>query len=532
MAGAEPEVDRHTAGVGGTQARSPGARVGFVAAVLAGSVALSRVLGFAREAVLSRVLGATAVADAYRAAFTLPDLLNYFLAGGALSIAFIPFYTRLRDREGDAAADRFLAVVFGTTGVLAVIATAALWVGAHPLVAFQFPRFTPEQTALTVRLTRILLPAQIFFITGGVLRGALMARGHFASQSLAPVVYNLAIIACGLAFASRLGAEGFAWGALVGAVAGAFGTAWLEIRRVPDIRLFARIDLRDRALHGYLAAVVPLVAGVTLGTADDWFGRWFGGLLGAGAIASLGYARQLMLLPVGIVGQSIATAALPTLARHSAEGRDAELHATLLGALRAGLTIACIAAGGAFVFADPIVGLLYQGGRFTAADTERVAALLQIFAFAVPAWIAQQIAVRGFYARGDTWRPMWIGTAVAIGTAALYVALGRWYGVIGLAWAGTTGMAVNAFATLLLLRVWYGGPPLGPLARTVARALAITLVAALAGAAVPPLEAAGRWWWLLYLMLGGSVFATVSLVGILIAGDDAQRGALRRFTRK
>jgi putative peptidoglycan lipid II flippase len=502
-----------------------------VAAVLAGSVALSRVLGAGREMVLTRVLGAGAEADAYKAAFLLPDLLNYFLAGGALSIAFMPFYTRLWKREGDAAADRFLAVVFGTTGALAVAVTALLWLGADPIVRSMFPRFSEEQAALTAHLTRILLPAQIFFVTGGVLRGALMARGHFASQSLAPVIYNLAIIAGGLALGHRIGAQGFAWGALVGAIAGAFGTAWLEIRRVPGIRLSARIDLRDTALLGYLAAALPLVAGVTLGTADDWFGRWFGGLLGAGAIASLSYARQLMLLPVGIIGQSIATAALPALAGQASEGRDAELHATLLGAVRAGLTLACLSAAASLVFASPLVMLLYQGGRFTAADSERVALLFQLYAFAVPGWIAQQIAVRGFYARGDTWRPMWIGTAVALAAAALYFALGRWYGVVGLAIAGVVGMNANAAATLGFLRAWYAGPPLAPIAGTVARAIAISAAAAGAAAVVPPLGE-GRLGALVDLALGGAVFAIVSLVGLWIAGDEAQRGALRTVLRR
>ena len=517
--------------MGGTQAARPGGRFGLVAIVLAGSVALSRVLGAVREMVLARVLGAGPEADAYKAAFLLPDLLNYFLAGGALSIAFIPFYTRLWRRDGDAAADRFLAVIFGTTGALAIAATFALWLGAYPLVEVQFPAFSEEQTALTVHLTRILLPAQIFFVTGGVLRGALMARGRFVSQTLAPVIYNLAIIAGGLAIGTRIGAEGFAWGALVGAITGAFGSAWFEIRRVREIRLFARFDLRDPALRGYLAAVLPLVAGVTLGTADDWFGRWFGGLLGAGAIASLGYARQLMLLPVGIVGQSIATAALPTLAEHASEGQDRELHDTLLGALRAGLSLACLAAAASFVFALAIVTLLYQGGRFTASDTERVALLLQVYSLAVPAWIAQQIAVRGFYARGDTWRPMWIGTAVALGAAALYYVLGRWYGVIGLAIAGAIGMNANAVATLGFVRAWYGGPSLAALSRTVARAIAIAAAAGTAAAAVPTL-AAGRFGALLDLVLGGAVFAIVSLVGIHFAGDDAQRNALQRITRR
>jgi putative peptidoglycan lipid II flippase len=502
-----------------------------VAAVLAGSVALSRVLGAVREMALARVLGAGAEADAYKAAFLLPDLLNYFLAGGALSIAFMPFYTRLWNRDGNDAADRFLAVVFGTTGALATAVTALLWLGAYPLVGVMFPNFSDEQTALTAHLTRILLPAQIFFVTGGVLRGALMARGRFASQSLAPVIYNLAIIACGIALGTRIGAEGFAWGALLGAIAGAFGTAWLEIRRVPEIRLFARIDLRDRALHAYLAAVLPLVAGVTLGTADDWFGRWFGGLLGAGAIASLGYARQLMLLPVGIIGQSIATAALPTLAGHASEGRDHELHETLLAALQAGLSLACLAAAASFVFAHPLVMLLYQGGRFTAADTERVTLLFELYAFAVPGWIAQQIAVRGFYARGDTWRPMWIGTAVAIAAVVLYFALGRWYGVVGLAIAGVAAMNANAAATIAFLRAWYGGPSLAALARSVARAVAIAAVAGAAAAAIPPLGE-GRSGALIDLALGGALFAILSLVGIHWFGDYAQREALQRILRR
>jgi putative peptidoglycan lipid II flippase len=502
-----------------------------VAAVLAGSVALSRVLGAGREMVLTRVLGASAEADAYKAAFLLPDLLNYFLAGGALSIAFMPFYTRLWNRDGDAAADRFLAVVFGTTGALAIAVTGLLWLGAHPLVGWMFPKFSAEQAALTAHLTRILLPAQIFFVTGGVLRGALMARGRFVSQSLAPVVYNLAIIAGGVALGSRIGAEGFAWGALFGAIAGAFGTAWLEIRRIPEVRLFARIDLRDPALHAYLAAVLPLVAGVTLGTADDWFGRWFGGLLGAGAIASLGYARQLMLLPVGIIGQSIATAALPTLAQHASAGRDSELHDTLLGALRVGVSLACLAAAASFVFALPLVTLLYQGGRFTASDSERVTLLFQVYAFAVPAWIAQQIAVRGFYARGDTWRPMWIGTAVAVGAAVVYYLLGKDYGVVGLAIAGLVAMNANAIATVVFLRGWYGGPALGRLARSIARAVAISAVAALAAAAIPPL-APGRWGALLDLALGGAVFAALSLAGIRGFGDESQRGALQQAARR
>jgi putative peptidoglycan lipid II flippase len=501
----------------------------MVAALLAASVALSRVLGVAREMVLSRVLGNGAEVDAYRAAFMLPDLLNYFLAGGVLSIVFIPFYTRMRDREGDAAAQRFLAIVFGTTGLLATAGTLAMWLAADRLVALQFG-FPAEQAALTTRLTRILLPAQIFFVAGGVLRGALMAHGQFVSQSLAPVLYNLGIIAGGLAFGRHHGAEGFAWGAVAGAVVGAFGTAWLEARRVFDLRV--RIDLRHPALHRYLAAALPLVLGATMVTVDEWYDKWFGARLPSGSISALTYARQLMLLPVAVVGQAIATAALPTLARMSSEGREADLNDTLLGALRTGLALAFACAAVAFVFAEPIVRLLYEGGRFQPEDTERVAGLLQIFALAVPAWIAQQIAVRGFYARGSTWQPMWLGTAIAVAAAALYWVMGRRLGATGLAVAGVIAMVTNAIATLVLLRARHGGPALGAVAGTTVRAAVIAVIAGLAAAALPPPGIPGAVGALIHLGLGGGVFGLVALAGVQLVGDAPMRNAVRLIARR
>jgi putative peptidoglycan lipid II flippase len=250
-----------------------------------------------------------------------------------------------------------------------------------------------------------------------------------------------------------------------------------------------------------------------------------------GSVAALGYARMLMQLPVAVIGQAIATAALPTLARLASEGRHRELDETLLGTLRTGLALACLGAGAEFVFAEPLVRLLYEGGRFGAADTQRVASLLQIFAFAVPAWIGQQIAVRGFYARGETWRPMWLGTAVAVGAAALYFALGQRYGATGLAAAGVIGMTANAAATLTWLRSRFGGPSLVAIASTTARAAVVAGIGGLAAAALPPLGA-GSVGAALDLAVGGAVFTSVSLVAIYFAGDDAQRDELRRILRR
>jgi putative peptidoglycan lipid II flippase len=186
---------------------------------------------------------------------------------------------------------------------------------------------------------------------------------------------------------------------------------------------------------------------------------------------------------------------------------------------------------GAFVFAEPLVRLVYEGGAFAPEDTERVAALLRIFAFAVPAWIVQQIAVRGFYARGDTWRPMWLGTVIAALAVVLYFVLGQRYGAQGLAGAGVIGMSVNAAGTLLLLRVLHRGPSLEATLKTGLRAAAIAAGAGAVAYFVPPLGS-GAIGAVVQLGVGGAVFGGVALFGVRLAGDAAQRAAVASILRR
>ena len=448
---------------------SPGAGAGprrllSVAVLLAASGALSRVLGLGREAVISRLLGKGAEVDAYQAAFLLPDMLFYFLAGGAIGVAFIPLYTRARTQRGAAEADRLLAVVLGTMSAVAAAVTLALWLSAEQLIPRLFSEFSAETQALAVRLTRIVLPAQLCFIAGGVIRGALMAHGRFVAQAIAPLLYNLGIIAGGLLLGPALGAEGFAWGALAGAVAGPLLASWIEAARLPELRLGLRFAPLDPDFRRYLWLALPVMLGLSLLTVDEWYDRYFGQFAGEGAVAALNYARRLLQLPVGVIGQALATAALPFLARLWSEGRREELDARLLETLRAGLALSVLAAAAYLVLAEPIVALLYEGGRFTAADTAEVAVLLRCFAFAVPAWILQQIAVRAFYAREDMWRPMLLGTAIALAALPGYAWAVRHHGATGLAAAGAVAMSVNALATLGLARLLHGAPDLSALA--------------------------------------------------------------------
>lgn len=520
----------HTPRVGGEE-RSRGGLFS-AAALLAVSAVLSRVLGYGREAVMSRLLGVSAEVDAYRAAFLLPDMLNYFLAGGAIGVAFIPLYTRVRRAEGEAAAADLLAVVLGTTLALASAVTLGLWLATGALAPRIFGEFAPEVQALTVRLTRIVMPAQLCFIAGGILRGALMAHGRFASQALAPLLYNLGIIAGGLLGGRQHGAEGFAWGALAGAIAGPLLATLVEAARTPGVSLRLRLAPGSRHFRGYLWLALPVMLGLSLLTVDEWYDRYFGQFVGEGAIAALGYARLLLQLPVGVIGQALATAALPFLARLYNEGRTRQLDETLQATLRAGLALSLLAGAAYLVLAEPIVGLLYQGGRFGAGETARVAALLRIFAFAVPAWVLQQIAVRAFYARGDMWRPMLLGTLVALAAVVLYQQLGTRHGAPGLAAAGALGMSVNALLTLGLARRLHGAPDLWALLGSGLRGAAAAGLAGVVTVWVPRSGVPGLPGHALDLALAGGVFLVAALAAGYALGDPPLRRTLARLLRR
>jgi putative peptidoglycan lipid II flippase len=506
--------------------------MGAAAMLLASSVLVSRILGYGREALLAYRVGAGAQTDAYYAAFQIPDLLNYLLAGGALSIAFVPLYTKHLAANDDAAADHLLATVLGTLTAVAAAATALLWWFAPALVALQFPRFDSVTQALTVHLTRIVLPAQVFFIAGGILNATLFARGRFGAAALAPLLYNGAIIVGGILLAPRLalGVEGFAWGALAGAVAGPFLAPLLAVRGT--VRIAPRIAPADRVFLGYLLVAAPLMFGQTLLTVDEWYQRWFGALLGAGAVSHLIYARRLMQVPVAVVGQAVAAAALPTLSRLFAEHRQVELNRVVLRTLQASLALAVLTAAVCWALAEPLVRVVYQHGAFTAADTAEVAAVLALLCFAVPAWIVQQIILRAFYARADTLRPMLLGTVLALASIPLYLTLGRRAGVQGLAMAAVIAMTVSAVATLIWARGLHGAPALWRLLTTSLRAALIGVPAAvlvrwLAGSGGESNAAA-----LTRLVSGGVLFTVVSAAGIALIGDEAMRGLLDRLRQR
>jgi len=183
-----------------------------------GTVMLSRVIGYIREAYIAYAFGAGMQTDAYVAAFTLPDWLNYIVAGGAASITFISIYTRFLAEKRDADAKKTFSVVITVMTAVMIVGTIVTEIFTPQFVRWMFRGFSPAQVDLTVHLTRILLPAQIFFYVGGVVSAVLLSHRLFLFPAFGPLLYNLLIIIGGVLGGRHFGIASLAYGALAGSI--------------------------------------------------------------------------------------------------------------------------------------------------------------------------------------------------------------------------------------------------------------------------------------------------------------------------
>ncbi len=448
-----------------------------MAAIIVGSgILASRLLGIVREMIFAALLGASGVTDTYVAAFRIPDYANYLLAGGFLTITFIPIFSRyLADGDESAGWIGFTAIVRWLTIAVTVLIVGG-WVVAPPVISAIYPRFDAAQVAETVRLTRIVLPAQFAFVVGAMFVAVQYAKGHFTIPSLAPVVYNLGIIAGGVGYAVATGRpdpEGFVWGAVAGAFLGNLALQWWGARRA-GMRIVWAAQWRHPAVRQYVLIALPLMIGQSIVALDETFMSVFGGLVGEAAQTHLLYARRTMLVPVGLIAQAAAVAAYPFLARLHAEGEALRMRRTVDRALRWVLVLSLSATALLAALAVPIVRTLYERSQFLQADSAAVARALFFYAFAVPIWGTLQVLTRGFYARRDMWTPVIIGTVATVVAVPIYLLAGDRFGIAGVATASVVSLGLY---TATLGAVWYRDP--------IARA-GLRRVVATAGRAVPP----------------------------------------------
>ena len=513
-------------------------RMGAAALILAASAVLSRLMGLVRDKVISWQFGAGGEADLYFAAFVVPDIINYLLAGGFMSITIIPLLAA-RFREDESDAWRLFSCVFFWMLTASLLLTGAGMIWAEPLSRLTAPGFGPEASARLAFFMRLILPAQVFFLSGSCFTALLLLRRQFSVPALTPLIYNGCIILVGLLLplvpgaatlsgggahqgAGHPGMTGYCVGVTLGAGLGAFLLP-LMAARAGDLRL--ALVWRHPLMGKFLLIALPLMLGQTVVMLDEQFLRVFGSLVGDGAVSLLNYGRRIAQVPVGLVGQAAAVASYPFLVRLLAEGEEERFHATLRTALTASVGLILPCALWMMAAAWPILGIIFQGGRFGPEETLAALPLTRLMLAPAPFWIIYMVLVRAYYAHGDTVTPALTGTVVTLVCVPLYYFLavpqGSW------AVAALSGLSVTGYVAWLI-RIWarrHGTAAFAGLTPLVCRCLACALPASgiawlVADAAqarlpLPPFFAACA-----ALALSGLVFAAVGLpLARLLAPD-------------
>lgn len=420
--------------------------------LLMGGIILSRLIGFVRELILARTVGASGMTDIYYASFTLPDFLNYLMAAGALSISFIPILSAFLTRGQTEDAKRVFQTVTGWMGSLLVLLVVLAEIFAEQVSLWVAPGFSGEQLATLTMLTRIILPAQIFIFWGGIATAVQHTHGKFFLPALAPIVYNSGIIIFGVALHGKYGVMGFSVGVLVGAIFSHGILQWYGVRQLgyaiaPRFRL---TEVTRASLWQYVWLTLPIMLGFSLVVTDEWISKYFASYMGERAISWLSYARTEMRIPIAVIGQAAGIASFPYLSRLWAAGDFEKYGKTLLRELMKLWAAAPVAAILLWTHAEPITYAIYGGSRLNHDDLIATALALRYFSLGMVFWTLQLVLSRGFYACQRTWLPSVLGTVLSVIAIPLYQALAKRWGHAGLAAAGSIG--VTAYA--LLLAFW------------------------------------------------------------------------------
>lgn len=425
------------------------------AGVVVAAFVLSHALGLVRDMILARRFGTSQELGAYLAAFRVPDLIFYLIAGGALGSAFIPTFTsRLAQGREDSAWRLANAIYTWLLLILTGLAAIAACL-APQLARLVVPGFTPQTQALTAWLMRRMLIAPVIFGLSGVSMGVLNAYQHFLWPALAPAVYNLAIITAAWWGAPRWGVRALA----VGVVVGAAGHWAVQLPALwqRGWRYEPRLDWRSPGVREVVRLMLPRIVGLAAVQLNFLVNTMLASTLRGEAIAALDFAWKLMLLPQGILALAVATAAFPTFSALVAQKRLTEMRSTLVDTLQAVLYLTIPAAVGLLVLRVPIIRVLLERGVFTEGSTQAVAWALRFYAPGLIAHAGVEILARAFYALHDTRTPVGIALVAMASNIALSLLLKGPLGHGGLALANTLATYGELAAFLWAIRSSLGG---------------------------------------------------------------------------
>ena len=434
--------------------------------MVAAGILLSRIVGLIRNRVFAHYFGTSDAADAFNAAFRIPNFLQNLFGEGVLSASFIPVYASLRARDRERDASAAAATVAASLALAMSVLVLAGILLAPWLIDLIAPGFEGEKREATVGLVRILFPGAGLLVLSAWCLGVLNSHRRFFLSYVAPVVWNLAIIAALVGFGGDIGQYDLAIIAAWGSVAGSLLQFAVQLPTV--LRLLGGLrpgPFNAEPVRAVFRNFVPVFVGRGVVQISAYVDTLLASLLPTGAVAAVSYAQVLYTLPVSLFGMSVSAAELPEMA--SATGTDSERGAYLRGRLEVGLRqiafLVVPSVAGFVALGDVVTGALYQSGEFTREMTLYVWAILAAASVGLLPSTLGRLYSSAFYALHDTRTPLRIAIIrVSLGTALGYGLALRLPGALGLdpRWGAagiTLASGLAAGLEYLLLRRALGG---------------------------------------------------------------------------
>jgi len=425
---------------------------------------ISNLLGLVRQILVADAFGTSAAMEAYNAANRISETLFNLVAGGALGSAFIPTFTSLLAKEKRQQAWRLASSITNLVLIILTLTAALAAIFAPQVVRYILaPGFAadPAKEALTIYLTRLMLPSAVLFGISGLIMGILNSHQKFFIPALTPSMYQIGMIFGVTVLTPRIGIHGLAWGVIIGAALHLILQLPLLFKQGGNYTF--SLGLKSPNVREVARLMGPRVLGVAVVQLNFWINVRLASLQPEGSVTAIQIAFGLMLMPLAAIAQSIATAALPTFSIQVAQNKLQDMRSSLSATLRGILLLSIPASLGLILLRKPIITLLYQRGEFTPHSTDLVAWALLWYAAGLVGHAMVEILARAFYALHDTKTPVFIGIAAmslnvlfSFLFSAAFSRLG-WMPHGGLALANTLATSLEMVGLLWFMRKRLGG---------------------------------------------------------------------------
>jgi putative peptidoglycan lipid II flippase len=404
--------------------RPHGRRLARNTAIFSALTGVSRVAGLVREVVASSYFGTSGAFSAFTLAFQVPNLIRALVADAALSSAFVPVFSDLLEHKRRKEALQLASALAGLLlVVLGAISLLFIWLAPVVIPVFTGDEFTDELDALTVGLSKVLFPIIVLLGINGLTVGILNAHDQFTIPAIAPLVWNVVIIAGLVALTPLFEGDDRVYAYAIGVVA---GTLVQLLMTLPQLRKLGfpiwriRLPRRDDPLvRRVLVLMLPVSVGLGLINIDLVLNSMIGSLVSDEAPAAIDKAFRVYMLPQGMFSVAVATVVFPQLSRLASRSEHDQMRVVLGIGMRQIALLLVPAAAATIVLARPIVEVLYQRGEFDAESTDLVTTALAVFAISLPLSGWNLILTRTFFSLQRPWLP----TTLAIGSLAVNVAV-------------------------------------------------------------------------------------------------------------